>query len=274
MTDRTSDERVQRFIADVCLGETEQGDAKMQVARLLARHAVSSHDSVLLAQTPHRLALYRRLVRGNLLAVASKMMPRTRARLNDLADGAFDRSFDTFLAQAAPRTHYLRDVPAEFLAWSLPTWRADRTIPAYAADLATHELVEFQIAAAPRFDEPHRLVELALDRIVVFVPNHRLVRYAYAVHSLPLEESDRSDPLARSVALFVHRDADNSVRFLELTPVAARIVELLIARVSLGEAIAEACRAEDIPLTESMVAGTAQLLADWGERGILLGAEG
>lgn len=267
-----SDEEVQRFIARACLDESADAETDRDLAGLVASHDVS-RDASILRTTSHRLALYRRLVRGNLLGVASKMMPRTRARLNDLANGAFDRSFGAFLATSAPRTHYLRDVPAEFLAWALPSWRADPRIPAYAADLATHELVEFQIAAAPRFGEPPALAELAHDRVVLFVPARRLVRYSYAVHALPPEESDRTDPAARSVALFIHRDADHRVRFLELTPLAARVVERLLERVPLGEAIVEACRAEGTALTESVLASTAQMLADWAERGILLGAE-
>jgi hypothetical protein len=267
------DGRVQRFIADVCLGERQHEDGDLDVASLLVRHGISGREGALLTGIPHRLALYRRLVRGNLLGVVSKMMPRTRARLNDLSKGAFDRSFDAFLARASPRTHYLRDVPAEFLRWAVPAWQSDPTIPAYAADLATHELVEFQIAASPRFDESAPMAELALERAVLFVPNHRLMHYAYAVHMLPPEEGDRSDPPCRDVAIFVHRDADHCVRFLELTPLASRIVERLLAHVPLGEAIAQACQAEELPLTESVLTSTARLLADWGERGILLGGE-
>jgi hypothetical protein len=266
-----SDEEIQRFIAEVCLDD--KPDEERDLGGLLDRHGISALDASILRLAPHRLALYRRLVRGNLLGVVSKMMPRTRARLNDLGSGAFDRSFGRFLATAAPRTHYLRDVPAEFLAWALPSWRTDGAIPDYAADLATHELVEFQIAAATMRSESPALGELALDRAVLFIPLHRLVRYAYAVHALPPEESDRSDPVERSVALFVHRDADHRVRFLELTPLAARIVEKLLAHVPLGEAIAEACKAEGMALTESVLASTSRMLADWGERGILLGGE-
>jgi hypothetical protein len=268
-----SDEKIQRFISDVCLETADGEHAALDIAGLLARHEVASRDAARLTEKPHRLGLYRRLVRANLFGVACKMMPRTRARLNDLAKGAFDRSFDAFLAGVAPRTHYLRDVPAEFLAWILPAWRSDPTIPAYAADLATHELIEFQVAAAPSFDEPAGLADLALDRVVLFVPNHRFVRYTHAVHTLPLEESDRSQPAAKDVALFVHRDADHRVRFLELTPLAAHVVEGMLAHQPLGEAITQACRAADMPLSQSLLADIARLLADWGERGILLGGK-
>jgi hypothetical protein len=266
-----SDERVQRFIAAVCLDEK---DASVDLVGLLDRYGVSTGDAEVLRFAPHRLALYRRLVRRNLLGVASKMMPRTRARLNALASGAFDRSFGTFLGEASPRTHYLRDVPAEFLTWARGAWDADPAVPTYAADLATHELVEFQIAAAPMLHEPPSLAELALDRAVLFAPARRLVRYAFAVHALPAEESDRSDPVARSVELFVYRDREHRVRFLELTPLATRIIERLLARAPLGEALEGACRDEGTPLSESVLGSTAQMLADWGERGILLGAVG
>ena len=83
-------------------------------------------------------------------------MKRTRARLDAAAEGAFDASFDAFLDQVGPRTHYLRDVPGEFLAWALPRWAARAALPAWIGDLARHELVEFQLAAAPEVPEPPR----------------------------------------------------------------------------------------------------------------------
>jgi uncharacterized protein len=253
-----SDARIQKLIADACLRGTDD---------------VSEEDLRLLAAARERLALYRRLVRNNLLGVTSKMMPRTRARVNDLSRDAFDASFDAFLAEVAPRTHYLRDVPAEFLAWVTPRWAEDPAVPRYVPDLAAYELVHFQIAAAPPLSRADAVDDLALERRLVFCPARRLVRYAHAVHALPEEVSDRSEPAARDVALVAYRDAENTVRFLELTPLAASIVERLFEGAALGEAVAEACRAAGTAMSPDVLASTARMLADWGERGLLLGAE-
>jgi uncharacterized protein len=263
------DELVQRLIADACL----RGLGDEDLAARAARFGVTGDDLAALAATPGRLRIYRRLVRTNLLGVTSRMMPRTRARLNATTDGAFEASFDAFLAEAAPTTHYLRDVPAEYLAWAGPRWEASVTVPRYLADLARHELVHFQIAVAPPLTKPSAIAELSLERRLVFTPARRLEHYSYAVHALPDELDDRTEPARRPVSLLVYRDEDHSVRLLELTPLAALIAEQLFADKPLGEAVAIAAAAHGTPLTPDVLSSTASMLADWGERGILLGAE-
>jgi len=263
---KPGDEPVLRLIADVCL----EGPGDLEERAL--RSGVSAEDLAVLAQAPERLALYRRLVRNNLLGVTSKMMPRTRACLNDVGRGAFDESFDAFLAEAAPRTHYLRDVPAEFLAWAGPRWTANATLPRFAADLAAYELLHFQIAAAPPLVNAEAVADLALDRQLVFCPACRLVRYAHKVHLLPEAVEDRSEPAAGDVALFVYRDPENDVRCLELSRLAAAIAARLLEGDALGVAVAAACRDEGTAMGSDVLASTARMLADWGKRGILLGA--
>lgn len=264
----SADDPVQRLIADACFVEGALDDLEQRARD----HGVTAADLAVLTDAPHRLALYRRLVENNLLGVTAKMMPRTRARLNDVAHGAFDRSFDAFLAEAAPRTHYLRDVPAEFLAWVAPRWATDASTLPYAADLAAYELVQFRMAAAPPLTAPDAVADLALDRPVVFCAACRLERYAHAVHLLPEALEDRTFPPAGDVGLLVYRDEENAVRVLELSPLAAAMAEPLLAGEALGTAIAAACRALGEAVTPDVLAGTAKLLADWGERGLLLGA--
>jgi hypothetical protein len=238
----------QRAIADACLGPV--------------------------APALPRLSLYRRLVRNNLVGVTARMMPRTRARLNALAAGAFDATFDEFLATRAPRTHYLRDVPAEFLAWATPRWRDQANVPAYAADLAAHEVGEFQIGAVPAPGKRPPPGELALDRPLLFAEAIRLGRYDFAVHELPDDVDDLTEPEARAVWLLVSRDAGYDVESTELDPLSGRILEALLAGTPLGQAIATACNETGALLDDRVLGKAAELLADLGKRGLLLGAAG
>jgi hypothetical protein len=264
--------RIHQMIADACLGTDASFETDLRA--FLQKHELDAADVAAMLAAPSRLAVYRRLVRHNVVDVVARMLPRTRERLERAAPGEFDRSFDAFLAEPSPRTHYLRDVPAEFLAWASPRWRADPRAPRYLADLAAHELVHFAVSAAPEAREAHLLDEVALDRPLVFSDAVRLARYAFAVHELPGEVEDASAPAEREVTLLAYRDGENDVRFMELTPLAAAIVERLVAGDVLGEAITRACDDRGVARTNELLAETARLLADLGARGVILGAAG
>lgn len=266
-----NEERIQRMIAEACFKTSSEEDFTRDLRAFLEGHGLAEEDVEAICAAPPRLSLYRRLVRNNLVGVVRRMMPRVRARLNDAA-GAFDASFDEFLDARAPRTHYLRDVPAEFLAWAAPTWRARPELPAYAADLAAHELVEFEVCAIPTPPEPPPLAEIALERPLIFAEHKRLMRYGHAVHLLPADESDRTVPDARDVTLLVYRDAEHCARFLELSPLAGAILDRLVMGEALGAALSNACAAQGHALNDAILADTARLLADLAERGVLLGA--
>jgi len=267
-----TDAKVNEMIADACLAAGADAEMAADLRAFLERHALDPEDVEAILASPPRLALYRRLVRANFVGVVERMMPRTRARLNALAGDAFDRALDQFLDEVAPRTHYLRDVPQELLAWVAPRWADDARIPAYAVDLARHELLHFEVAAAPVPREPPKLDEVALGRPLVFAEAKRLARYAYAVHELPGELDDRSEPRVHEIALLVYRDPEHAVRYMELTPLAAAILERLFAGTALDAAVAPACASLGVTLTNDVLADTARLLADLGARGVLLGA--
>jgi hypothetical protein len=264
---------LERAIADACLGEGG-GDAMARDLRgFLEAHGVAIEDIEAILAAPPRLAVYRTLVRNGLAAVVERMMPRTRARMNAACAGRFDDDMARFLAAVGPRTHYLRDVPRELFEWAEPRWRADARVPGYLADLAAHELACFGVAAAEgrRHDVPAAAGEVTLERSMAFDDSVRLMRYAWAVHDLPADEDAAGEPARRDVRLLAYRDAGHAVRWLELTPLAASIVERLVSGEPLGVAIERGC-AEHRTAPQAVAADIARLLADLAERGALLGA--
>ncbi|HZU83666.1 MAG TPA: putative DNA-binding domain-containing protein, partial [Polyangiaceae bacterium] len=129
---------LQRAIADACL-RARAGDALAGGLRaFLEGHGVGADDVEAIMSAPRTLAVYRSLVRNGVSAVVLRMLPRTRARMNAACAGRFDADFADFLDQVGPRTHHLRDVPAELLAWAAPRWRSDPSVPAYLPELAAH----------------------------------------------------------------------------------------------------------------------------------------
>jgi hypothetical protein len=262
----------QRALAEACLGQRSAGSIAADLRAFLAAHGVPEEDVAAAVAQPGRFAVYRALVRNGIASVVLRVLPRTRARLNASAGGRFDADLAAFVAEVGPRTHRLRDVPAELLAWAEPRWRADPGVPGYVADLARHELAGFEIGAAPSADvEAGPGAPVALDRPLRFAAAVQLLRYAWAVHELDEDGDDEvapAEPARRDVALLGYRDAGHAVQWLELTPRAAAILERLLAGQTLGAAVAQA------GAPASVLEDVARLLADLAERGVILGAGG
>ncbi|HEY3496803.1 MAG TPA: DUF2063 domain-containing protein [Polyangiaceae bacterium] len=259
---------LERVVGEIVLGASPpSGDARALEA-YVERFGLDAANAASLRQNLERLLVYRTLVRTRLREAIELAIPRTLARLGTL----FDEYFDRFLAERGPRTHYLRDVTSEWLDHAAPLWRADPRIPPYLHDLARHEALEIVVASGADVAPGTPTGELALDRRLSFIEAACVVRYAFAVHTLPEELADRSEPPSRATALFVYRSPEHDVRYLELTPLAAAILEQLLAGAALGEAVTFAARTAAVPLTPAVLEGTASLLADLADRGALLGA--
>ena len=257
-------QRLEDVFADWVLGAAP---SRQRLALLCERHELTAADSAALLESFERLAVYRELVRGNLREALQLSIPRSMARLGPL----FDEYFDGFLAEQAPRTHYLRDVTPELLAFAAPRWATDARVPAYLYELALHESLQIEVSALPSLPRGHVAAPLALERGVELSAALRLVQYHYAVHELPADEADRPPPAARAVSLLVYRSPEHEVRYLELTPLARGIVERLLAGDTLGGAVQGATAAEGSTLSEAVLAGAARLLADLAERGVVRG---
>ncbi len=234
----------------------------------LAAGGVAPDDAARLADLgAHRLLVYRRHVRRTLVQAVQLEIPRTAARLGD----AFGPWVDRWIEEEAPRSRYFRDVAFEFVAWAAPRWAEDARVPAYLGDLARHELVQFEVGCA--LDGEGGASEMALDRAVRFSPSTRLCRYDHAVHRLDAALDARDVPERTPTALLVYRDAEQEARFLELTPLAAAILERLLQGKPLGEAVTGACEAAAVAVDPAVTGSTAALLGDLLERGAILGGE-
>lgn len=291
-------DRLQAMMARACLSREAPAAFESDLAGFLASQGIPAEDAQALLASPSRLGLYRRLVRHSVTDVIDKVLEDTRARLDLHAPGELDRAIVAFLDEAGPRTPYLRDVPSEFFAFAAPRWRArlarrvlaeashdapqsddasrdddddDARLPPWIVDFAELELVEFTIGVAPRPSPPPPLAEVHPDRSLVFADPRRLVRLDWAVHRIPREDL-LAAPERREVAILVYRDPEHRSRSVELSPLAASILDRLFAGDALAAAMVSACQQTAHPLDDAVLAGAARLLADLGERGVLLGA--
>jgi hypothetical protein len=264
-------EALQRAIADACLADGAGEEIARDLRGFLVARGVAPEDVEAILAAPPRLHVYRTLVRNGLSSVVLRMLPRTRTRMNAACSGRFDADLASFVGQVGPRTHYLRDVPAEFFTWVEPRWRCDPGLPAYLPDLAALEIAHFAIAAAESARQASvDTVDVALDRPLAFIESARLARCAWAVHELSLDEMATDEPPPRDTCLLGYRDATHSVRWLHLTPLAAAVLERLLSGEALGTAVERACTDHGAE-PPNVLADVARLLADLGERGVLIG---
>jgi hypothetical protein len=258
---------LERVLADACFGEEAGAEMAAGLRAFVEARGVGVDDAEAIAAAPARLAVYRTLVQNGIKTVIGRVLPRTRARLNAASQGRFDADLARFLDAVGPRTHYLRDVPGELVAWALPHWETDASVPADVPDLARFEIAAFDSASAPD-DAVASPAPVALDRPLRFARSAQLLAVAWRVHE-PGNDPTAAPPEGRG-NLLAYRDADHSVGWLELTPLAASIAAELQAARPLGEAVTRACAAHST--TPAAVATEiAQLLADLAAHRVILG---
>ncbi len=241
-------------------------------AAFLREHGLVDGDvDALLERGGERMLVYRSLVHNRLRNVVREFIDRSAARRGK---SEFRADFDAFMDEQAPVTPYLRDVPAEFVAWVTPRWTANEAVPPYLVDLARHELLETDVRNDPAGGEEPTELPLALDRPLRFDGSCRLMRYAWAVHKLPYALEDTSTPPHVLTNLLVFRDRTGKVRYLEIGEWSALVLEELICRkLPVAEGLRRAADRDGASLDDERLAKAANLFAELADHGVLLGAE-
>jgi hypothetical protein len=184
-----------------------------------------------------------------------------------LGESSFEHWVAQWLAAEGPRSRYLRDLPVELVEWARPRWSADPAVPAWIPDLARHELLEAEVEDEVDAPLPMGAAGFELDRGLLFARSVRLVSYTARVHELPAEGG--GSPVLGDVWLLAHRDRDGDATYLELSVLAAGLVESLQAGRSVREAVAAACQRAGLPCDDAVLARMAAVLTELADRGIV-----
>lgn len=219
---------------------------------------------------PNRLLAYRRLVHRGMAGVCREWTPRSAARL-----GAerFPAEIAQFLQDTGGvASPYYREVPRAFVAWALPRWRKDAGLPPYLADLARYELLYYDVRNDPAPDAAFSDMPLDLEFPARVAPTVVIEDFAWAVHELPWDTDDRSEPEARPVTLAFWRREDRT-RQLALGERDAHLLRGLSEGQTLKQALFAACAAVGVEVDAETLGAIALVLKDLSDRGILFGAE-
>jgi len=238
-----------------------------QYQRQFAGHIRSPAERPRPAGVPaKRMRVYTQIVFNNLESSVSVCFPICR---KILGPRAWKRLVRQFMAQHQCKSPLFRKIPEEFLEFL----NTVQDLPPYLCSLAHYEWVELAVSVddaqvdANHIDTASEL----LDRQPAFAPAMALLRYDYPVHRI----SSRHRPVTASpVHLLVFRNAADDVRFIELNPVTARLLELLKdAALTCRQALTQIAEELRHPDPQAVLQFGQGILQDLREQGAILGSK-
>lgn len=218
-----------------------------------------------------RVGVYRELLYNNIESFMSGSFPVVRGLL---ADDDWHALVRGYFADHAARTPLFPKLPQEFLQY-LAEARLPFAAPAFLNELAHYEWLELEVSLDKREIGGVELdpAENCLDGVPVINPVARVHAYAFPVHRIspgyqPVEAA------AEPTYLAVWRRRDDDVGFMELNPMTARLVELIVANTGRsGRELLEQIAAElQHPTPAIVVDGGATILDELTDRELVLGA--
>ncbi len=220
-----------------------------------------------------RMGIYRELFFNNLKSLLSSTYPV----LKELhSDEKWRRLIRQFMQVHRASTPYFLELPAEFLNFLTDEYEAQDDDFPFLAELAHYEYIELALSVSD--------VEIDMDGIdpdgdlLSGVPVKSelawLYAYQFPVHRIATDFLP-TEPSETPVCLAVARDPDGKVRFHELNPAMAALLEAIAENPELkrGETLLRELAARlSFPDPEQFVAHGERALDDFRRSNIILGA--
>lgn len=211
-----------------------------------------------------RMAVYRELLFNNVSGFLDSCLPVCRSLLGEPRWRRLQRRFWRDEPLHSP-LH--REIPREFVRYLQQGGAAG--LPRWLPELAHYEWIELVVDIMDCELPLHRPEGDLLQQIVVLNPAHMKLAYDWPVHRIGVDHRPRRP---QATQLLVYRDAADTVQFMQLNPVTARLLALLAAAPTSGEAACRQLAAElQYPDPEQLIAHGAALLEQLRAQGILLG---
>lgn len=214
-----------------------------------------------------RMAIYRRLIYNNIQNFCSTAFPVLKSLLDDVHWQAMIRDF---MIQHRCQRPLFNEIAQEFIEY-LENERDLSKDPAFIQELAHYEWVELALGIANAEFQQRQvtpdtdLLNIKLQRS----PLAWLLAYQFPVHQISVDNQP-TVPSEQPHFLLVYRNADDKVKFIELNPVSARLLDLLETGLTGEQAANEIAEALQHPHGDVVKDGARQMIADWLQRGILL----
>ena len=170
-----------------------------------------------------RMAIYRDLFFNNLRNLLGGMFPVIR---KIAGDERWERLIRLFMRHHVAKTPYFLQLPREFLAFLQNEYEPDADEYPFLLELAHYEYAEIALSISEDEDD---LAGIDPDGdLLAGVPVKsvlaRVYAYTYPVHRISAEYLP-DKPAEQPVFLALYRGNDDKVRFLELNPVSAGLLD-------------------------------------------------
>lgn len=233
-----------------------------------ARHLRDPHHTPRPKGVPaRRMAVYNELLFNNITGFLDRCFPVCRQLIGEARWRRLNRCF---FRDWPSHTPWFREIPREFVRY-LNEGSIRQPLPAWFAELAHYEWAELAVDIMDCPIPAHNPAGDLMHSAIVLNPALLILTYTWPVHRIGPDYRPRR---AQATHLLVYRDADDAVQFVELNSVTSRLLNLLIATPSTGDA---ACRqiAEELqhPDPAQLIAFGRELLADFCAQGIILGSQ-
>lgn len=174
-----------------------------------------------------------------------------------------------FFAGHRATSPLFRQIPEEFLRW---LEQADQSgLPPFFHQLAHYEWVELALSVSDAVPGPHDPGGDLLAGRPLLAPALMLLRYDWPVQRISPRFKPR-EALAEPLWMLVFRDAADTVQFVELNAVSARVIELLHADQTSGaEVLALVARELRHPDPSALLAFGSAMLQALRQQGAIIG---
>ena len=219
---------------------------------------------------PRRLKIYQDLVYNNIEGFISSGFPVLRSLYPDADWHGLVREF---IRGHRCHTPYFLEISQEFLRFLTEDYQLSDTDYPFIAELAHYEWVELALDVSPVENETLAAIADPVAGIPQLSPLTWLLSYQFPVHHIGKGNCPRE--ANEPTFLAVYRDRQHEVRFMELNPATARLLELLRDNTQHSGAVLLDQLAEELGMPKESVAGFgADLLLQFNRQSMIYQSAG
>ncbi|MGD8858772.1 MAG: putative DNA-binding domain-containing protein [Myxococcales bacterium] len=211
--------------------------------------------------------LYREMVRKRLLGELQAALRRTARAAGD---AAFERAFEQHLREQPPRSRFFHGIVGDFADFAVPHFRRQPGLPPHVADLCAYEAAVWAVGDLDDRLEGEAPGEFSFDGRPVVSPATRLLSVSHAVHRKP---DDHGGYAAGEHFLCIHRRPEETrARTWTMNAVTHDLMRRFAdTDETVTEAVQQVAAARGIGVDEAFLERLCAVLADFIDRGIILG---